>query len=336
MSRLQKNSMILQNPYKEFLYFLFGWIIFKGMKTILLSSLNCPCELPICIRDTYQDESAEPHTHDYIEIAMVRKGRGLNRNHFPDGRIISNSIIKGDVFTILPGEVHSYTQCYGYRVYNLCVASSFLESSYEELKKLEYFEAFFGSRQASQINQLHLSPAGFGAAEGKLRGLSMALQSGRASRDLAVKIALLDYLMTVFDGDFKDWARRGSEINERLFQSIARLEAHPEKKFELAEIAHDAGMSISGYSHKFKQAIGVPPGDYCLFLRLDTVKRMLEECDRSLEEIAFSCGFCDSNYMIRLFKKRFGMPPGHYRAQYRLDKLTLPKIRPGATFSRDM
>ena len=44
---------------------------------------------------------------------------------------------------------------------------------------------------------------------------------------------------------------------------------------------------------------------------------MLENTDRSIEEIAVANGFCDGNYLGRLFRKRYGTTPNNYRKLFR-------------------
>ncbi|MBQ9786662.1 MAG: helix-turn-helix transcriptional regulator [Lentisphaeria bacterium] len=286
----------------------------KCNKIICLDNLRPREQFPVRIRDTYQAESAEPHSHDYIEVALVHNGRGTHRNHLPDGKVIANTIIKGDIFVMLPGDVHSYANCRGYQVYNLCIGVDFFNSLDPELQKLKFYRQFFLPERQAEMNQLHLLPARFSTAEEKLRRLSMAMRSDSASCLLAVRLALTDFLYTVFDSGPGSSQQLDSGMNYRLSQSIIQMEANPEKKFDLKTIARQAGMSSSGFSHKFKQATGVAPGDYCLFLKLDKVRKLLENKALSLTEVALACGFSDSNYMIRSFKKRFGITPGNYRA----------------------
>ncbi|MBO7328506.1 MAG: helix-turn-helix domain-containing protein [Lentisphaeria bacterium] len=269
---------------------------------------------PVMVRDTYQAEFAAAHSHDYIEVALVHNGRGTHLNHFPDGRIVSNTIIKGDLFVILPGEVHSYANCRSYQVYNLCIGVDFFRSLYPEVVDLKHYEQFFSGKRPTEVNQLHLLPSRFRSAENKLRRLAMALRSSSTSALLAVKLALTDFLFTVFDDDSGNWKLQENDFNYRLSQSIIQMEANPEKKFDLKTFARQAGMSSSGFSHQFKKVIGVPPGDYCLFLKLDKVRKLLENNSLSMTEIALTCGFSDIKNKIRAFKKRFGITPGNYRA----------------------
>ncbi|MFA6930452.1 MAG: AraC family transcriptional regulator [Lentisphaeria bacterium] len=280
-----------------------------------LASLEFP---PVMIRDTYQDDGAVFHKHDYVEIALVRQGHSVHRIQSAGGAVLENSIIKGDVFTVLPGEVHSYVKCKHYRVYNVCLAPSFLLDEWESLSKLKHFDAFFNSTRNFNVNQLHLVPVDFLYAELCLKRIWMAQNSSGQSRRLALKISLMDFLLTVFDSSSTPWKKTETKVDETLFLSISNLENHPERPFDLKRITRKAGMSVSGYIQKFKHVVGIPPGEYSIRLRLDMSRKLLETSYLQLADIAQKCGFCDTNYLIRLFKRRFGITPGKYRAHYNL------------------
>ena len=105
-----------------------------------INNFDCPDGLPICVRDTHQDPVSLLHRHDYLEIALVRLGHGIHTLHNDDGGKLESSIIKGDVFTILSGEAHSYRRCRDFRVYNICIAWSYWERIAAKLEFLEYYK----------------------------------------------------------------------------------------------------------------------------------------------------------------------------------------------------
>lgn len=197
----------------------------------------------------------------------------------------------------------------------LCIKSDFLAQFNEDLGQLEYFNAFFNKNRTFQINQLHLPPQTFCDVEKELQDLHVIIHSDRPCRLLAIRLSLLRFLLAVFDGGFKGWKQTGTSLNEQLFRSIADLEAHPTQHFSLVNMAEKAHMSISAYAHKFKELVGVSPGEYSLLLRLDLSKKILESTTLPCKEIAFHAGFNDCNYFIRAFKKRFGVTPKCYRSQ---------------------
>jgi len=286
------------------------------MKTFYLKNFTKGRDLPLSVRNSPHAENTEPHTHDYVEIVFIRAGHATHHLHSRGGNgILSNSIIKGDVFTVLPGEIHSYSNSRMFRNYNLCVGENFMEEMAEDLQVLAYFDTFFSTKREMNINQLHLTPLDFLAAENIIKRLVLLLHSdlGSKSRKIAVKILLMELFLQVFDGALKGWKQNPARISDNLFMSITKLEARPQDKVDFSKIAKEVGMSLSSFAHKFKETVGVPPSEYLNLLRLENAKKQLEETDMPLFDIAAGNGFGSDNYFIRMFKKRYGITPKRYR-----------------------
>ena len=101
--------------------------------------------------------------------------------------------------------------------------------------------------------------------------------------------------------------------DERITRSIHQMESHPEQAFSVPDIARRAGMSISLFNKKFKDAVGLSPLKYIISLRLEKVKFYLRTTNLSISEIAYITGFSDSNYMIKYFHQHFSITPARYR-----------------------
>ena len=72
-------------------------------------------------------------------------------------------------------------------------------------------------------------------------------------------------------------------------------------------------MSKRNLFRKFKLATGNTPVEYLLQLRLKKAAEMLLATNLTLGEIAMECGFCDSNYLCRMFRKHMNTTPGKFR-----------------------
>ena len=290
------------------------------MKCFHLQQLHRYAGLPVTISDMEQEQNTAPHQHDYIEIVYVYAGHGMHLVHdradLKQNQI--NTVIKGDIFTILPGEVHSYQDTCRFRIYNLCVDPAFLHGLAPELDQLEYFKAFFDPGRSLPVHQLHLTPTEFMKAEEIIRNMTLVLHLNpdRKSRLLVIRSLLLELLILTFDGPHKHWKQYPARIDRKFFLSIEQLEAFPDRKWDLQEISREVGMSLSSYAHKFKEIVGISPAEYVIMLRLEQVRRKLEETPLSLYEIAHETGFSGDNYLIRLFRKRYGITPHKYRALY--------------------
>lgn len=286
------------------------------MQHFCLKNFTEQGKIPVSVRNSPHAENTAPHTHDFVEIVFIRAGHALHQLHDKEGNaVLSNSIIKGDVFTVLPGEIHSYSRSCMFRNYNLCVGRELMEELAAQLQTLEYFDTFFSPTRPVQINQLHLTPMDFLAVEQLIKRLTIALHCDpdSKSRPTAIKLLLMEIFMQVFDGFFKGWKQYPAYVSENFFLSIERLEKFPARRIELSKLAKEVGMSLSGYAHKFKEIVGVSPSEYINLLRLENAKKQLEETSLSLFEIAAQNGFSSDNYFIRMFKKRYGITPKRYR-----------------------
>ena len=52
-------------------------------------------------------------------------------------------------------------------------------------------------------------------------------------------------------------------------------------------------------------------------MRLEQAKNLLKGYDMKVKEVAHACGYIDSNYFCRQFKKSTERSPSEYRRQYR-------------------
>lgn len=287
------------------------------MYSYSIKTMKCPPGIPVCVRDSYQGPTSPMHGHDYMEIAIIRQGYGEHTIRNDDGSELRTSVIKGDVFTILNGEHHYYHTCRNFRLYNICVGWDYFDPLRQDLMPLKHYPEFFAPDRKFGINMLHLTPVFFQEAETAVKKLQQALYGSYPSQQLAVRIAFLELLFIIFDGKFGSLKNSPSFHAERLFNTIAAMEANPEQHFSIEKAARESSMSVSSFAHKFKETVGISPTGYCIMLRLERSRKMLENTDKSIEEIAVANGFCDGNYLGRLFRKRYGTTPNNYRKLFR-------------------
>ena len=84
--------------------------------------------------------------------------------------------------------------------------------------------------------------------------------------------------------------------------------------FTVETLAAYCGLSTSYFSHVFRDATGKSPITYCTEYRIRIADRILETTDVGVEEAARRCGFHDTNYFYRCYKKVFGISLSHRRA----------------------
>lgn len=90
---------------------------------------------------------------------------------------------------------------------------------------------------------------------------------------------------------------------------------HLAEPIALDDLAAVAGLSRFHFARRFRATRGTSPHRFVLEQRVERARTLLERTDRTLPDIAASCGFADQPHMTREFKKRVGVPPGRYRSR---------------------
>jgi AraC family transcriptional regulator len=99
-------------------------------------------------------------------------------------------------------------------------------------------------------------------------------------------------------------------INERISRTVT-----------LSELAREAGLSAAYFSQRFKSSTGTSPHQYLLRLRICKAKKLLEESESPVIDIAAECGFQTQQHFARIFRRLTMRSPTEYRRQSQLSVL---------------
>lgn len=103
-----------------------------------------------------------------------------------------------------------------------------------------------------------------------------------------------------------------------LFRRMAGfIHRHYQEKLSLEEIATAGSVSKSKCGQLFKKYASQTPIEFLNLYRLSLSAEMLSGTDKSIAEVASSCGFCQQSYYNRLFLREYGLTPNEYRGQRR-------------------
>lgn len=91
------------------------------------------------------------------------------------------------------------------------------------------------------------------------------------------------------------------------------VELHYSEDISLEDVASEIGISVFYLSHMFKQAENKTFVEYLMNFRVNEAKRLCRETDFDTGEIARRCGFNNTSYFYRVFKKVTGTTIGRYR-----------------------
>ncbi len=107
---------------------------------------------------------------------------------------------------------------------------------------------------------------------------------------------------------------RRSEQQEFLEKVHAFCLAHLGRHISVNQLAAAVGCSRSHFSRRFEQAAGCPPHEFINELRMRLAVRLLQTTNGSVKEIAASCGFDDTSYFCKVFRKFHGLSPARFRS----------------------
>lgn len=110
-------------------------------------------------------------------------------------------------------------------------------------------------------------------------------------------------------------AETNSEQERTLCRIASWMDLHLTDPLPLDQLARNHGMSPRTFLRRWTQSFHRPPKAYRLQKQMDEAKRLLQETDLKIYEIAEKTGWKDPFYFSRSFKKQTGYSPGEYRKQ---------------------
>ena len=94
------------------------------------------------------------------------------------------------------------------------------------------------------------------------------------------------------------------------------LDEHYTEKFSLDELSEQFFISKYHLSREFHSCFGITPNRYVIARRITHAKKLLRFSDYSLDEIARTCGFYDTSYLNKQFKKSEGISASDFRRKW--------------------
>ncbi len=102
-----------------------------------------------------------------------------------------------------------------------------------------------------------------------------------------------------------------------LFEAVREhLEQHFHEPLTRESVAENFYVSPNYLSQLFQKEGQLKFNEYLNHVRLERAKYLLLEYDMKVKEVAYRCGFKDSNYFCRVFRNQTERSPSEYRAQY--------------------
>jgi AraC family transcriptional regulator len=111
---------------------------------------------------------------------------------------------------------------------------------------------------------------------------------------------------------------RGGMAPHKLRKAVGLIDHHlaeeEEGRVALRVVAKEVGMSYFHFSRAFKQSMGMSPTNFIAERRIERAKRLLQETELPISEIALRAGFSSQSHFTTSFRRVAGATPKAFRA----------------------
>lgn len=128
---------------------------------------------------------------------------------------------------------------------------------------------------------------------------------------------LLRLLLCELSQEARDSLLPAASPHTPFLQSVAKwLRANCCRRVTSTELTAVFGYNSDYLSSLFKKEFGSGITAYLNRSRIEVSKNLLRNTSASIKEAAYSCGFPDEKYYMKLFKRLVGMTPSEYQSRF--------------------
>jgi transcriptional regulator GlxA family with amidase domain len=106
---------------------------------------------------------------------------------------------------------------------------------------------------------------------------------------------------------------------------------HLHQPLSIERLAERVAMSPRNFARSFVREVGATPARYLLQLRVEAARRLLEQTDQSVSQVAEASGFRSADVLRRAFLRLVGTGPVDYRRHFRTPPARVPAPSPFAS-----
>lgn len=233
------------------------------------------------------------HHHAGFEIYYMKEGKC---HYFINDA--SFDIVSGDVILIPEGTLHGTS-------YGSKPCTRLLINFQSKIISPDILTAL------KDVGYLYRNPETSLVIDTIFEGIELEYNRG----DVVSQVALRDYAeMLLIQMIRNQHEKIKQDRNSIVDAAIKYIQANYMSTIRLADVAKMLSVSEEHLSRTFKKEITFGFSEYITLIRLQKAEHMLKnEPSRAITEVAYACGFNDSNYFSYKFKKAYGLTPSEVR-----------------------
>jgi len=252
------------------------------------------------------------HTHDFSELVIITGGSAV---HFTGQS--EHTVMAGNIFVLKGADEHGYRETRNLELINIIFKNDRLGIPLWDIAGLQGYQALF--RVEPGYRRYYSGESGLRLSVDEMRNLLVLVQNLEKELDsppengawysaCAVFMQIIIFLSRHYGMNKKLQNAKVCRISDLL----GYMEKNYAEKISLDSLVRRSFCSLSTLRRIFIEVTGYAPIDYLLHLRIQKAGLLLRQ-NIPVSAAAFACGFDDSNYFSRQFKKITGCSPREYR-----------------------
>jgi AraC-like DNA-binding protein len=252
------------------------------------------------------------HSHGFDELVIILKGTALheiNGQKFP--------VRAGDVFVVSQNHEHQYLEMHGLALANILFDPDALDIAHWDIRALPGFHVLFSLEPAFRTqhnfrSRLQLSEPNLEQMNALVQNLTREAEERNPGYRVMAKGLFMQLAVSLSRAYSAAQTEESLDLL-RIGDAIAHIETNYADKISLDVLARKSHLSNRQFSRVFEKCIGRSPIAHLMHVRCHKAAELLKNTDRTITDIAFECGFSDSNYFTRCFRKTMGRTPKQFR-----------------------
>jgi AraC family transcriptional regulator len=188
-------------------------------------------------------------------------------------------------------------------------------------QRWEYFWIGVNGREALRVTRTVLDASGpvLRLGNGYVDRLAAVCRSLITREPQTGEASSLAYaaVMALHDGMLQGKSAATDEHPPAIRRVLTYVEQHLRDRLDVERLAEIAGLSRAHFVRTFISAVGNSPSSHVIEQRMQSAQRLLLATDATISDIATACGFADSNYFAKAFRRHTQQTPSEFRSRHR-------------------
>lgn len=258
----------------------------------------------IAIYTSDPEDNNKEHCHEFDELVIVKSGHGLH--------VINSQplfIKTGDVFYVKKDEYHFYDELGTLKLINILINPDV------DFNFIKNIEPLLSKLTSDSLNDYAwLDSTGLAKAIDISKNLFIKKDKHAQTATLTLEQeALFLHLITLIF-EYKHTVSDNTEHKINKILKFVQNDCFSEVNWN--ELSEQFEVPLRTLFRHLKEKTGLTPENYLKRLRLISARKKIRETDITITNIAFDCGFSNSNHFATAYKNVFGISPSTERVNY--------------------